>query len=119
MVHVVFAVRSALKHSVFHRLLGPKFRANFLKNRFLSLDVMQRGAGGSGDNVHLTLCVEKSICDSSLRRFQFGKLQFGESMKGKLFIETVRPNCISGSEILICEKLVIFILDIVHVMLNF
>ena len=67
MVHVVFAVRSALKHSVFHRLLGPKFRANFLKNRFLSLDVMQRGAGGSGDNVHLTLFVEKSICDSSLR----------------------------------------------------
>ena len=66
MVHVVFAVRSALKHSVFHRLLGPKFRANFLKNRFLSLDVMQRGAGGSGDNVHLTLFVEKSICDSSL-----------------------------------------------------
>ena len=66
MVHVVFAVRSALKHSVFHRLLGPKFRANFLKNRFLSLDVMQRGAGGSGDNVHLTLYVEKSICDSSL-----------------------------------------------------
>ena len=66
MVHVVFAVRRSLKHSVFRGLLGPKFRANFLKNRFLSLDVMQRGAGGSGDNVHLTLCIEKLICESSL-----------------------------------------------------
>ena len=40
-------------------------------------------------------------------------------MKEKLFIETVRPNCISDSEILICEKLMIFIPDIVHVMLSF
>ena len=68
MAHVVFAVRSALKHSVFRGLLGPKFQANFLKNRFLSLDVMQRGAGGFGDNVYLTLCVEKSICESSLSK---------------------------------------------------
>ena len=28
---------------------------------------MLRGGGGSGDNVHLTLCVVKSICKSSLR----------------------------------------------------
>ena len=40
-------------------------------------------------------------------------------MKGKLFTETVRPNCNSDSDILICEKLVIFIPDIVHVMLSF
>ena len=65
MVHVVFAVRSALKHSVFRGLLGPKFGANFLKNQFLSVDVMLR-VGGSGDNVQLTLWVEKSICESSL-----------------------------------------------------
>ena len=44
MVHVVFAVRSALKHSVFHGLLRPKFRANFLF-RFLSVDVMLREGG--------------------------------------------------------------------------
>ena len=53
------------------------------------------------------------------RKFQFGKLQFGESMKGKLFIEIVRPYRISDSEILIREKLMIFIPDIVHVMLSF
>ena len=70
MVRFVFAVRSALKHSVFRGLLGPKFRPNFLKNRFLSLGVMQRGSGwGAGDNVHLTLCVEKSICESSITIF--------------------------------------------------
>ena len=70
MVHVVFAVRSALKHSVFRGLLGPKFRANFLRNRFLSVDVTLGGGGGSGDNVKLTLCVEKSICESSLKYTQ-------------------------------------------------
>ena len=59
MVHVVFAVRSALKHSVLRGLLGPNFRANFKENRFVSVDVMLRGegGGGSGDDVHLTLCV--------------------------------------------------------------
>ena len=69
MVQFVFAVRSALKHSVFRGLLGLKFWANFLKNRFLSVDVTLRGGGGwgSGDNVQLTLCVEKSICESSLK----------------------------------------------------
>ena len=34
------------------------------------MDVMLRGGGGggSGDNVQLTLCVEKSICESSIKR---------------------------------------------------
>ena len=40
-------------------------------------------------------------------------------MKGKLFTETVRPYCISDSEILIRVKLMIFIPKIVHVMLSF
>ena len=40
-------------------------------------------------------------------------------MKGKLFIETVRPYRISDSEILIREKLMIFVPNIVHVMLSF
>ena len=68
MVHIVFTVRSALKHSVFCGLLEPKFWANFLKNRFLSMDVTLRGGGGgggSGDNVQLTLRVEKLICESN------------------------------------------------------
>ena len=35
------------------------------------MDVMLGGGGGgSGDNVHMTLCVEKSICESSLRQIQ-------------------------------------------------
>ena len=43
-VHVVFAVRSALKHSVFCGLLGPKFWANFFnKIDLLSVDVMLGG----------------------------------------------------------------------------
>ena len=49
--------------------LGLNFGSTFKKNLFLSVDVMLRGGGGgSGDNVHLTLCIEKSICESSLRR---------------------------------------------------
>ena len=71
MVHVVYAVRSALKHSVFRGLLGPKFRANVYKKSIFVLGRYARegggGGGGSGDNVLLTLCVEKSICESSLR----------------------------------------------------
>ena len=46
--------------------LDLNFGSTFLKNRFLSVDVMLRGGGASGDNVHLKLCVEKSICESSL-----------------------------------------------------
>ena len=74
---------------------------------------------GQGVNLcHLIVSVGIKV-PIMFRRFQFGKLQFGESMKGKLFIETVRPNCISNSEILICEKLMIFIPDTDHVMLSF
>ena len=42
-------------------------------------------------------------------KFQFRKLQFGESIKGKLFFETVRPYHISDSKILIGEQLMTFI----------
>ena len=40
------------------------------------MDVMLRGVGGggSGDNVQLTLCVEKSICESSLSQVPVIKL---------------------------------------------
>ena len=40
-------------------------------------------------------------------------------MKRKLFIETVRSYRISDSEILIREKLMIFVPNIVYVMLSF
>ena len=53
------------------------------------------------------------------RKFQFRKLQFGESIKGKLFFETVRSYHISDNEILIGEKLMIFIHNIVYIMLSF
>ena len=36
---------------------------------------MLRGGGGSGDNVHLTLCVVKSICESSLRGLEISLLK--------------------------------------------
>ena len=46
---------------------------------------MQRGAGGSGDNVHLTLCVEKSICESSLKE----KRTFGKKIKGLAHLKSL------------------------------
>ena len=52
-------------------------------------------------------------------KFQFRKLQFGESIEGKLFFETVRPYHNSDSKILIGEQLMIFILNTVHIMLSF
>ena len=52
-------------------------------------------------------------------KFQFRKVQFGESIEGKLFFETVRPYHISDSKILIGEQLMIFILDTVYIMLSF
>ena len=52
-------------------------------------------------------------------KFQFRKLQFGESIKGKLFLETVRPYHISDSKILIGEQLMIFILNTAHIILSF
>ena len=45
-VHVAFAVQSALKHSVFRRLLRPKFRANFLKKSIFVPGRYARGEEG-------------------------------------------------------------------------
>ena len=48
MVHIVFAVRSALKHSVFRGLLRPKFRANFEKKSIFVRGRYAKGGGGVG-----------------------------------------------------------------------
>ena len=59
-VHIVFTVRSTLKHCLLN------FWSTFKKSIFVC-EVYAKGGGGSGDNVHLMLCVEKSTCESSLR----------------------------------------------------
>ena len=71
---MVFAVRSALKHSVLLGLLGPKFRTNFFRKKLIFVrGRYARGGGGgggrvcgSGNNAHFMLYVEKSICESYL-----------------------------------------------------
>ena len=41
--------------------MGQLFKKSiFVRGRYA------KGGGGSGDNVQLTLCIEKSICESSL-----------------------------------------------------
>ena len=72
--HVVFSVRSALKRSVFRRLFGPNFGPTFLKKSIIACGRYARGDGGSGDNVPFTLCVVKSICESSLKISRYKNL---------------------------------------------
>ena len=84
--------------------MGLNFGPTFLKNRFWSVYVLLRGEGrwGSGDNVHLTLCVEKSICEFSLS-FTLNKMMVtGVKVTG---LGTLTPTCHNLAEIGFCTKI--------------